>query len=635
MNSRDDPRLHHCQRHHRIAVAKIASYEYYIDAIIIDEVLCKRPSFLISDVFILSLDLIIVNPPTILTVVLILFYFNMPTYSSRQLKILVCFFCKNVAEDTKPRIESKAFSQGVIANCPCQGDTHFWFVCLCYNVCSPQSKCVRRQPRFWARTHFAESSHHIMFKNAVDAFCRPTPQPSPLPLATSTTGTPQMAIGSEPSDDAGDPFIHPQDDSESSPFSSPPPFSTSPTNIRQVLSPANLDAASFLSESTRKYHTLELQYPGLGLANLVCRALSVLSFPTQLSPSEVQYNFEVCRFCVDLTRTNELIEKLVHYFTKFEYHARSGTNSPHPASDVFINNVLRRLTEGSLQPPNIPFHAPQLLHICQILKEEYLHIPPSFANPPILKRGIFEKTRPAVSTDEMNRFYLTGKKSIYQNIPCPKATKTSDLSHAIISLRETIACFLALGVDPLIIPENVHSDNMWRYFQSPRAKEIYRTVNQITGNTNLPGQVVPIHIKQWVDDTKKNRSRTNMLAFNIRTATFLTLNGNGDIRYYTFVIAIGLKKADHNIVEKLTNTELDELKKPHTYYSGWYRKTFVRSLHLALEARDRPDRSAAIGTGSHNHTAGKRFRYCAFVTEDHPITSCPCCLAKRLLWLRN
>jgi hypothetical protein len=119
---------------------------------------------------------------------------------------------------------------------------------------------------------------------------------------------------------------------------------------------------------------------------------------------------------------------------------------------------------------------------------------------------------------------------------------TSNLSHAIISLRKTVACFLALGVDPLLIPKNVHSDNMWTYFQSPRAKEIYRTLNQIASDNNLPGQVVTIHIKQWVDDAQKNRSRTNMLAFNICTATFLTLNGNGDIRYDTFVIAIGLKK---------------------------------------------------------------------------------------------
>jgi hypothetical protein len=80
-----------------------------------------------------------------------------------------------------------------------------------------------------------------------------------------------------------------------------------------------------MSQSTRKYHRLELQYPGLGPANLVRRALSVLSFPSQLSPSEVQYHFEVCQFCVDLTQTNvttfgDLIEKkLVHYFRKFKW----------------------------------------------------------------------------------------------------------------------------------------------------------------------------------------------------------------------------------------------------------------------------------------------------------------------------
>jgi hypothetical protein len=51
-----------------------------------------------------------------------------------------------------------------------------------------------------------------------------------------------------------------------------------------------------------------------------------------------------------------------------------------------------------------------LLHICQILTEECLRIPLSSAHPPILKRGILEKTQPDISTNEMNRFYLTGKK---------------------------------------------------------------------------------------------------------------------------------------------------------------------------------------------------------------------------------
>jgi hypothetical protein len=564
----------------------------------------------------------------------------MPTYSAVQLDLLVCFFCKNVADDKKPRIESKAFSQGVIANCPCQGYTHYWIVCLCCNVRSGQSKDVLRQPRRWSRTHFSQSSHHIIFTNAVDAFCRPTSQLAPSPIETTTAAAAQPAIGTDFNDVAGDLFNHPQDDSDFSSTLPPTSFATSPTDIRQVLSQANLDTASFMSESTRKYHKLELQYPGLGLANLVRQALSVLSSPSQLSPLEVQYHFDVCRFCVDLTRTNvttfgDIIEKLVHYFTKFEFCPCPGSSSSPPSSALFIDNVLRRLAVESSQPPNLPFHAPQLLHLRQILTEEYLRTPPSATNLPILKRGIFEKTRPAVSTDELNRFYLTGKNSIYQNIPCPKARMTSDLSHAIISLRETVACFLALGVDPLLIPENVHSDNMWTYFQSPRAKEIYREAHQIARDNNLSGQVVTIHIKQWVDDAQKNRSRTNMLAFNIRTATFLTLNGNGDIRYYTFVIAIGLKKADHNIVEKLTNNELEELKKPHTYYSGWYRKNFIGSLHLASEVRDRPDRSAATGSGSHNHTSGKRFRFCAFITEEHPLTSCWGCLAKRLLWLRN
>jgi hypothetical protein len=38
---------------------------------------------------------------------------------------------------------------------------------------------------------------------------------------------------------------------------------------------------------------------------------------------------------------------------------------------------------------------------------------------------------------------------MYSNLPCPRAYITSDGIHAIVSLRETVSSFLALGIDDL------------------------------------------------------------------------------------------------------------------------------------------------------------------------------------------
>jgi hypothetical protein len=50
------------------------------------------------------------------------------------------------------------------------------------------------------------------------------------------------------------------------------------------------------------------------------------------------------------------------------------------------------------------------------------------------------------------------------------------------------------------------------------------------------------------------------------------------------------------------DTEVVVLAQLQVYYTGWYRKNCIGSLHLALEVHDRWDQSAATGSGNHNHS---------------------------------
>jgi hypothetical protein len=157
---------------------------------------------------------------------------------------------------------------------------------------------------------------------------------------------------------------------------------------------------------------------------------------------------------------------------------------------------------------------------------------------------------------------------VYRNIPCPEVFLTPKKCHAYLKLGSILASFLASGIDSLEVPSQSEFDaalssDFNSYYTSPVAKEVYSEVTKIAIMKGLGGKVFSLHIKDWGDDAQKNSSRTNLLSYNIRTVTFLRHGGNGDVRYYTYVVSVGDKSADHEIVEKILTEELEEWEAHH------------------------------------------------------------------------
>lgn len=75
-------------------------------------------------------------------------------------------------------------------------------------------------------------------------------------------------------------------------------------------------------------------------------------------------------------------------------------------------------------------------------------------------------TRSPWNESELNRFYLVGPLSMYENPPCQKATMTSGMTHATVSLQGIVASFIALGIELFNVGPSVLKNPAASYFLS-------------------------------------------------------------------------------------------------------------------------------------------------------------------------
>jgi hypothetical protein len=300
-----------------------------------------------------------------------------------------------------------------------------------------------------------------------------------------------------------------------------------------------------------KYHQNEYDRPGYGLAYIVSNAFEIAKAASELSSKEIGFHLDLCRLCVALTRENRkslglIIKEVIYYFTDVASHDLSNTS----IQDKFSNETA---------PPN-PFWT-----CCHWTGFESIHHQPwrhRLRTQQCIKQRNFSASRPTTNEKELNTLCFEGSRAMYKNLPCPRAYMTPDGTHAIVSLRETFSSFLALGIDELCFDPAQLEDRSSSYFCSLAAKAINRRV-AATRHPSYPLlKVISIQLKDWGNNAQKNWSRTNLLSFHIQIITFMTLRGDGNVAYYCFIVALGLKSNNHEILERIFNEELAVLSEP-------------------------------------------------------------------------
>jgi hypothetical protein len=71
-----------------------------------------------------------------------------------------------------------------------------------------------------------------------------------------------------------------------------------------------------------------------------------------------------------------------------------------------------------------------------------------------------------MNESELNIFYLEGPLSIYKNLPCQRATMTSDMSYATVSLQGVVASFIVMGIELFKVHPSVLQNPATSYFSS-------------------------------------------------------------------------------------------------------------------------------------------------------------------------
>jgi hypothetical protein len=134
-----------------------------------------------------------------------------------------------------------------------------------------------------------------------------------------------------------------------------------------------------------------------------------------------------------------IIKEVIYYFTDVALH-----DLPNPSiQDKFSNEVQLSL---QTKLPHLP--PSELSFIGSVLKASLTKLEATACQRNnVSRRGIFSAYRPPTNEKELNTLYFEGSRAMYSNLPCPRAYMTSVGNHAIVSLRETVSLFLALGID--------------------------------------------------------------------------------------------------------------------------------------------------------------------------------------------
>jgi hypothetical protein len=182
-----------------------------------------------------------------------------------------------------------------------------------------------------------------------------------------------------------------------------------------------------------------------------------------------------------------------------------------------------------------------------------------------------------------------------ENIPSLKFTssfykKVKD--HAYVSLKDTVAHFLAFTDARCIEPIDILSDHpttVSHISQSLAAQSALRRGIETCGDTNL----VVLVCFEWSDDfDPASSTKSNRNSCWIKTVTLLPCYDPGSKigEKSTFPIGIGRKQGDHEVVEQLFAKELQSLRCGNCSFFNKKARSFVKVyLELITSLQDQPE----------------------------------------------
>jgi len=237
----------------------------------------------------------------------------------------------------------------------------------------------------------------------------------------------------------------------------------------------------------------------------------------------------------------------------------------------------------------------------------------------------FKSTRLPGNINDINRFYSSSKHSIFQNLPTPSVHIKS--GHAYISLTSLIDHFLAnkLPMHFMTCDEDV---SLIQGITSCKEASKMRQSVRDDSDDNLHPMI--LYINLWSDDFEPNVYRKNRKSIWIKTVTICPPPDKTTSPMYTYVLAIGRKIDNHDVIHSMHYQELQELSKCTYRYCAIVDKNIPVVVRILTISADRPERSAINHVLGHNGTTTRRWLYSAYINQDK-LPSCRHCLKLRIL----
>ena len=241
-------------------------------------------------------------------------------------------------------------------------------------------------------------------------------------------------------------------------------------------------------------------------------------------------------------------------------------------------------------------------------------------------KNSFPTTRLPHNINDIRSFYLSSKDSMFQKMPTPTIHMNDD--HAYISLISLIDHFLAynLEMNYMTCDDNIFINT--GILSSKESLKMRQSIKDELQDSNIHPMI--LYINLWSDDFEPNVYRKNRKSIWIETVTICPPRDKITSPMYTYVLAIGRKSDNHDMIHKFYNKELEQLSKCTYRYCDFLKKNVPVIVKVLTISADRPERSAINHILGHNGTTTRRWLYSAYIDQDK-LPSCMKCLKSRLM----
>ena len=245
------------------------------------------------------------------------------------------------------------------------------------------------------------------------------------------------------------------------------------------------------------------------------------------------------------------------------------------------------------------------------------------------KADSFQCTRIPKSVLEIDKFYLKNKYSLMEQLPVP--TMSIKEEHAYVSLTSIIDHFLAFGNVPDLAFYSPKERGYRSVTNCELARDLYSKVRStLSSNT----KVMMLYLTLWSDDFEATSLRKNVHSTWIKTVTISPPHNELTSTKYNYILAIGRKNMDHDIVNDQINKELEELGKVSYRYYGKMKKNVPVAVKVLAISADRPERSTMNHILNHAGLSTRRWRYSAYINQEK-FPACKTCTLLRITRIKN